>query len=145
MSYLSDEIAEAVSVLKMSAHRLPADETERIRRRLHDRFGWDPGHLGVSLGKESESLHHPEAWSWVSEFVGHASEAVLLFPMCDEQEAWIFPNGESTVSVLGECTGFIFFVTSQRADYLLAFDDHDCLIGAGTAAAWIRIRRASLE
>ena len=44
---------------------------------------------------------------------------------------WKFKSVKDLVSVLGECYGFPFCITSQKADYILCFDEHDCLIGSG--------------
>lgn len=142
MSYISDEVSDAVSALGITARRLSADEADLIRDRLHDRFGLDSQHFSVYLSHESESLHDPKAWSWLSQFVG-GSEAILLFPKCNEPEGWEFPDGGTIVRVLEECSGFVFFVTTKNNDCLIAFDDHDCLIGAGTAAEWVRTLRSS--
>jgi hypothetical protein len=50
---------------------------------------------------------------------------------------WIIPDGSTLTSILSETIGFPFYVTSLNTDYMLCFDDHDCLIANGKAVEWI--------
>ena len=50
---------------------------------------------------------------------------------------WIVPSGSALTSILSETFGFRFYVTSSEADYILCFDDHDCLIANGKAVECI--------
>jgi hypothetical protein len=50
---------------------------------------------------------------------------------------WIIPSGSILTSILSATIGFPFYVTSLNTDYILCFDDHDCLIANGKAVEWI--------
>lgn len=50
---------------------------------------------------------------------------------------WLIPSGKALTSILSETIGFPFYVTSKDAQYMLCFDDHDCLIATGKAVEWI--------
>lgn len=50
---------------------------------------------------------------------------------------WKFKSGKDLVAVLGECSGCPFCITSQKADYILCFDDRDCLISLGRIQNWL--------
>ena len=137
MTHISDEIAEVVSELCIAAERLAPKSTHILRNRLHDKFGLDLNHFSIYVEGRVESIHDKDAWLWIDQFTAD-SELILLFPKSNEPDGWRFPDGETLVKVLAECSGFVFIVTNSNTEFLLAFDDHDCLIGAGTSANWIR-------
>ena len=137
MAYISEEIVETAAALGFPIDRLPAERTARIREELRNRFGLDPDHFSIHLTKDYESVHSTSGWSWISEFLG-TGEVLMLFPPSSDPEAWRFPTGDMVVPLLSECSGFVFILTCPSFEYLLAFEEHDCLVGAGTAREWIR-------
>src|SRR5690349_5382209 len=86
---------------------------------------------------DSCSIHHKDAWTWIAEFLS-ARPVLLLIDDSTEKSAVQITPGYGVVSVLGECTGFVFYITNDRLDYLLCFNDHDVLIGSGTAFDWVK-------
>ena len=76
----------------------------------------------------------------LTEYVG--DEEVLLFVNPeDSQIMWKFDNGTDLESLLSESSGFPFCITSEKANYILCFEDHDCLVGVGEAASWVKEQR----
>jgi hypothetical protein len=141
MSYLSDEVAAAVEALGIHAHRLARNDADRLRRRVGARYGLDPRNLLWGTACEgAEVIHDPMAWSWLDDFVPDSAVYLLFHPFADS-DVWVLPDGHSLARVIGECSGFWFYACSEEAEYLLCYDDHDCLIGLGTATDWIRTLR----
>jgi hypothetical protein len=62
----------------------------------------------------------------------------LLYDCWDDHySAFLVPTGKVVVSLLSECFGFVFYVTNERLEFILSQNDHDYLLGAGTARAWV--------
>ena len=88
-----------------------------------------------------ESVQDSDSWSLIRG--GVSSGAVVMFFEKDRDFSMVrFSHGGDVVAVLRECTGFEFYLTNPEAEYLLCFNHHDFLIGAGTAEDWIRELRA---
>lgn len=136
MEYISREIEEVSRALSIPAILLPPEETSRIREALRDRYEVDWRHDSVMIESATAHVYHPQAWSWLSEFIGD-KEVIMLFNVGNDPDAWIIPSGHDLVRILAETFGFIFFMTSRSFDYVMAFDDNDCLIGAGRASGWV--------
>lgn len=140
-SFISEEIENVTSSLNISAHPMLDHEAERLREIVYKRYDIDPKSPGVMIHSSTSSVHDPQAWSRIREFLSN-DEAILFFREWDDDEVmWVFPDGESLHECLAETFGFVFFITNKSASFLLAFEDHDCLIGAGGAEEWVRSLR----
>lgn len=77
------------------------------------------------------------AWTWLAEFVDDGPVLLLLQkdldPVC-----LLVPRGRDIGRLLAETFHFVFYITRDDLSFLLAYDDHDCLIGCGSAVEWIR-------
>ncbi len=139
MGYLADEIENAALQLDIMLPKLNITEIELIRSKLAYSFSKDPD-LPWSLShqnlKNTQSLHDPKGWMLIQDYVQH-NLVVLFVNPDDEEDMWIVPSGIALTSILSETIGYVFYVTSLEADYLLCFDDHDCLIAAGEAIKWL--------
>jgi hypothetical protein len=65
---------------------------------------------------------------------------VLLFDLSNEAEMFQVPSGTALHDLLYNTFGFVFYVTDSEATYLICFNDHDFLIGCGSARRWIEER-----
>lgn len=52
--------------------------------------------------------------------------------------AFRFRDGADLVLTIGECPMFAFYVVDEGKTSLLAFNDHDFLVGCGAAAEWVQ-------
>jgi len=140
MGFLANEIENAASELGIAISKLDTDEMHKIRKKLAERFSTEPefpGRLSYQNLKDRQSIHDQEGWSLIEKFVGESK--VILFVNPDQEKyMWLIPSGKALTSILSETIGFPFYVTSKEADYMLCFDDHDCLIATGKAIEWIR-------
>jgi hypothetical protein len=68
-------------------------------------------------------------------------EAYLLTSQECDRSVVFLKNGLNLSAILGECTGFIFYLTDLNFTYLICFNDHDILIGAGAAIDWVKSKR----
>lgn len=86
---------------------------------------------------ERESICDPNAWEWLGQFVGDNKVLLILEPR-DSETVLLLSNGADLVELLGNSFHFVFYVCDTSFSYLLAFNDHDYLIGCGTSIKWIR-------
>lgn len=81
-------------------------------------------------------MHDPDGWRRISEYV--TGVAILLIEGSDDDHlGFRFEDRTELTRVLEESSNFVFYVTDPAGSYLLAFNDHDYLIAAGTARAWL--------
>ncbi|NJL77645.1 MAG: hypothetical protein HC836_35460 [Richelia sp. RM2_1_2] len=140
MGYLADEIENAASELGITLSKLHIGEVLEIRKKLAENFSIEPEfpwRLSYQNLKNTQSIHHSKGWSFIQDYVGE-EEIILFVNPNEEKDMWIIPSGSALTSILGETIGFPLYVTSRDTDYMLCFDDHDCLIANGKAVEWIR-------
>ena len=46
-------------------------------------------------------------------------------------------NGLHLSTILGDCFGFVYYLTNLNYEYIIGETDHGVLIGTGTAKKWI--------
>jgi hypothetical protein len=139
MGYLADEIESAALILNIVLSKINIEEIEEIRSKLAYSFSKEPDFpwkLSYQNLKNIQSFCDPKGWMLIQDYVKNNN--VILFVNPDqEKDMWIIPSGSALTLILGETIGFPFYVTSQETDYLLCFDDHDCLIATGKATEWL--------
>jgi hypothetical protein len=146
MQPVLSEILEAAKALGSSIQVIPLSQQDS-KKIIVEAWGKFANRTGGSaplweyLGNTC-SVHNEDAWRWVADFLD-TSPVLLLIDDSTERSAVQITPGYGVVSVLEECTGFVFYITNDQLDYLLCFNDHDVLIGAGTAIDWVRSRRVS--
>lgn len=143
MGYFAEEIAKGAAEIGVSFSLIDKVKALQIKARLAPKFtdeGNHPKRLSWQNLKNVKSIHDPDAWELIEEFAPR-EEVILFIDPSEEEVMWCFNNGTDLVAVLAECIPFPFCVISGNADYMLCFDDHDCLIGVGTAADWIETLR----
>jgi hypothetical protein len=93
---------------------------------------------------DATGVQFPEGWRRLADFLGTAP-ALLLFDPHDEKTYFEFDSGVDIPRVIEECFGFEFYVTDRQTSFLLCFNHHDFLIGAGAARAWVAGIKAELS
>jgi hypothetical protein len=130
-----DEIRSAVEELKVDVLELGDDAVRVIENGVERAFAEPgPGALWERL-RASRGVQNSEGWRRVGEFSGGATN--LLVRDAQGACAFRFARSEDIPLALAQCSGFEFYVCDDGLNYLLAFNHHDFLIGAGTAAAWL--------
>ncbi|MGH8450659.1 MAG: hypothetical protein ACRESD_15510, partial [Pseudomonas sp.] len=72
--------------------------------------------------------YNPNFWS---EIENHIHKKDLTFLVFDSwYRAWKISNARDISSILGETTGYPFWVTDNKLTFLVHMDDHDCIIWA---------------
>jgi hypothetical protein len=136
MKHLAEEVIREAKALGYSLAMLDFSSSLNLKDVLSERYqirSW--ARVWENLGEYS-SVQNPDAWNWLDEFIS-GDEAVMFFDEEDDKGMVAFDWGTPVVPVLSECTGFEFYLTNRNGDYLLCFNHHDFLIGAGGANEWV--------
>jgi hypothetical protein len=140
MGYIDREIEEVSARLKIDYHVMAVDETIKIKQKLAANFSDRPRLVSWQTLVDFTSTHDPDGWLKIASF--RPKEPALLFINPElESSLWYFPSSKLLVEMLGESIGFPFCVTSLKADYIICFDDSDCLIATGEAKSWLEVVR----
>ncbi len=75
------------------------------------------------------SWHDPKAWSYIHRYCKDGEVFVVVdLPY---RLGYVFESAADWTQVLGETTGFEFYMTDRETTYLVGHNDHDYLIVGG--------------
>ena len=96
------------------------------------------GHLWERLNARA-SVQDPDGWQHIFGLV--TGPVILLVHDSQGQCAFRLQSPAELQNVIEETSNFEFYVTNDELSYLLGFNHHDFLIGAGEAEAGVRVLR----
>ena len=136
MGYLAEEVVNACKLFTTKCEILSTQQATEIRSKVETGFS-SPGDSPLwSRLTAYAGVYNQEGWRLVETYTN--GQPILLFFEPHLDNAIVLLSDSSKLSkILGECSGFIFYVTSIPLDYLICFNDHDSLMGAGKAKEWI--------
>ncbi|KFF43292.1 MULTISPECIES: hypothetical protein [Pseudomonas] len=129
MSYLEDEIDAAFNTLNIGAGKLDSSELNLLINALTRKFFKSQSNVldPIELNEKSTE-HNPDFWK---EIPYRISERDLILVVFDSAyTAWKIDNSRVLASVLGETTGYPFWITDSEITFLVHMDDHNCVIWA---------------
>jgi hypothetical protein len=142
MHFLGEELEEVGDRLGYAVTRLRPEDADRLRASLLARYSEDPVRLGFGWLRAAQTTHDPNAWRSLGGFTD-GRECLLFFPADDEPGMWQFHGGDRLVQLLSETTQADFFLASPELEFLIYFDDHDCVIACGDASPWVASLRGA--
>jgi hypothetical protein len=138
---LKELILEAATNTGVDARMIEGQAVRDILDRLLEKYGADTrfefGHANLKPG-EYAAVQHPDSWIWVDEFM--TDEPVLFFyesSLSGDDAIFWLPSGHDVTKILNDCVEFQYYVTNEPMEYMICHNDHDYIIGAGRAKAWI--------
>ena len=129
MNYLEEEIDEALKTLEVNAIKLESGELTALISALTKKFFTVESNVldPVNLN-ERTTEHNPKFWQEIQHQIHKQG---LIFLVYDSRyRAWKVDNAQDITSILGETTGYPFWVTDNDLTFLVHMDDHDCVIWA---------------
>lgn len=84
----------------------------------------------------ASAVYAPNGWRYITTFT-QSHSFLFFFDVPDDEAVLLLEACSQVTEVLAQCTGFVFYVTNPTNNYVICFNDHDMLIGVGTAAGWI--------
>jgi hypothetical protein len=134
----SGEVIEALQLLKLDHKILLPDVSKFVLKNVLDEFT-DEKEYSYPLWEKIinyKSVQYKYAWELFSNILKD-EKVILFFDFSDDKTMFSFEDGSVLTEVFENCFRFIFYLTNEENTFLLAFNDHDYLIGAGQAIKWI--------
>ncbi|MEM9411239.1 MAG: hypothetical protein AAGA30_09005 [Planctomycetota bacterium] len=139
--FLKTWLSEAAITTGKILTQLPQTEAKFIFQTIRNKFAAPNTSLPCAalwhILHSNESCRKQDGWKDVCKYVGE-SNAYLCVQQDDIADVFTVNSGNELRLLLGECPLFEFYVTNLNFEYLLCFNDHDYLIGCGTAAEWVK-------
>lgn len=138
MSYIKDAIVEAVESSHIKVQEVDASASISIRlniERLYTEYrSTQP--LWERLS-DDVSKHDTDGWRAIGDYP-YDNTVTIFFDEKSEGTMYYLNSCKDVVTLISECSGFVFYVTNNDCSFLLCHNDHDYLIGAGEAKDWVR-------
>ncbi|MFL1479446.1 hypothetical protein [Pseudomonas grimontii] len=129
MSYLEEEIDDAFRSLEISSRKLQTYETTALINNLTKKFfTFESSFLDPVELNEKNSEHNPNFWKEIQYRINQKD--LILLVLDSTYSGWEIDNAQDIASILGETTGYPFWVTDSKLTFLVHMDDHDCVIWA---------------
>ncbi|WPN52365.1 hypothetical protein QMK52_26285 [Pseudomonas sp. P9_2] len=124
MSYLEDEIDAAFNTLNIDAGKLDSSELNLLINALTRKFFKSQSNVldPIELNEKSTE-HNPDFWKEIPYRISEKDLVLVVFDSA--YTAWKIDNSRVLASVLGETTGYPFWITDSEITFLVHMDDHD--------------------
>lgn len=140
MSFIKDAIVEASNTSGCTLELRTEEESKVIRNCIEEKYASNSGVLSLWERLEGEaSRYDPDGWKAIGQFPCD-DMVTIFFDREDEVVMYRVKSCLDLVKLLSECPGFVFYLTDDKCSFLLCHNDHDYLIGAGSAKDWVRVR-----
>jgi hypothetical protein len=139
MSFIKDAVSAAIKSTLLELIEVDVHESISIRDKVENLYSsrksalplWERLVDSVSAGK-----YNPDGWKEIGSY-SYEDVVTLFFEYGDEKTMYSVRSCADVVSIMCECPGFVFYVTNSDCTFLICFNDHDYLIGAGEAKEWV--------
>jgi len=136
--YVVDEIRRAATELDVPVEELSADQIMELRDALGQVYGSGGGPLTFETMTGKASRQKEDGYLDLAGFLRSGPHTLFYdSPGFADQAGVRFADGAGVSPVLAECFGFPFYVTDEEHTFVVGMNDHDYLIGVGTAAPWV--------
>lgn len=137
MGFIRNAILDASNATHCAVVQLNDEESVRIRNCVEEKYAAGIGQLPLWERLKSDfSKYDPEGWRVISDFP-FDNRVTMFFDRESEANMYSISSCKEAVKILSECPGFVFYITDEGCSFLLCHNDHDYLIGAGSAKDWI--------
>ncbi|CRM77390.1 hypothetical protein [Pseudomonas sp. 52 E 6] len=129
MNYLEAEIDEAVIALKIAHRKLTAEDINKLISALTKKFfKFENTLLDPMEFNNISSEHNPNFWREIKDRIKKTDLTLMVFDT--DYRAWKINNSHDLADILGETTGYPFWVTDSELTFLIHLDDHNWVISA---------------
>ena len=129
MNYLEEEIDEAFIALGIEFRKLEPEELKALIKALTNRFFKSESNVLDPIEMNEKSTEqNPGFWKEVQNRIYKKDLTLLVFD--SRYTAWEVESSQDISSILGETTGYPFWVTDSNLTFLVHMDDHDCVLWA---------------
>jgi hypothetical protein len=142
MKSIREEIVEAMLQLKIEPNDLGSVEFQNFQGQFLSTFTSSGEYIfpiWENLVVDKCSIQSHMAWKFIGEmeFSNVEGPFILVFEQSTELGCFLFDSPTAISATLGECNPFMYYITNRSFEFLLCENDHDFLIAAGNAKAWM--------
>jgi len=132
----SHHIIQSLTLFQISFRLLEEKEAEVIRSQVMKRYTIPTDRPIWESLSDHASIQNVNGWRLIDDYLSGAS-FVIFFDAKRDRLMVEVSSGASLTRILEECIEFEFYITDPETTYLICFNHHDFLIGAGAAKQWI--------
>ncbi|WP_431294719.1 hypothetical protein [Pedobacter sp. P26] len=128
----SNEVLEAAKIINYELVLLPVEKSKKVLQIVLEKFCHKEKY-SFPLWEDivdRDSIRYKFAWELFNQIFDKES-VVLFFDHDDDENMFLFDDGGVLTKIFENCYKFVFYITNLNNDFLIAFNDHDYLIGAG--------------
>ena len=129
-------IDEALKRTGVLATQLTLDHAQRLRSRVEERFAQAGSKPLWARFSRSIGRRRSDGWRLISRFF-ECRPVVLFADRSEDGRMWLFSSGFDVERVLGESSGFEFYLTDEDGASVLCFNHHDFIVGVGASVDWL--------
>ncbi|WP_411379947.1 hypothetical protein [Pseudomonas sp. MPB26] len=129
MSYLEEEIDEVLNALKINHNKTHSEDLKKLVKKITGKFFRSESQILDPVNLiETATEYNPNFWKEIPERIKKTDLMLLVFDT--DYRAWELRDAQDLASVIGETTGYPFWVTDHNLTFLVYLDDHDCVLWA---------------
>jgi hypothetical protein len=131
---IADDVVREALAAGGSAKILASEDAKAFIGKLWQKFTIlpRPGHVLWEHLEHASSIHDPDGWRQAETICGEGDVCMLIEDFGRQSVVWL-SSSKLLTHVLAETISFVFYLCDTEQTYLVCFNDHDMLIGAGSA------------
>jgi hypothetical protein len=137
MGYVKDAILDLLNQEDCQYDLLPETQCDALWQKIQTRFGFASGYCTNQPGVDEYRFRCDRVDTLIGTVIPRSAHVLFV-----EDEGSVFAirlnDRAHTANLVGEMFDFCFAITSEYAEYVIAFDDHGSIQGLGPAAQWLR-------
>jgi hypothetical protein len=135
MKPVGDEFLRAAVVSGVTVGRRSQAQASLLHQQMRSFFGEEHTYWLWEGLKNCISFRDPLGWRLIPEFLKN-HPALVFFNEFDDQRVFEISTGDDLLAILSESYGYEFYVTNDKADFLVCFNHHDFVIACGSAVTF---------
>lgn len=137
MRYIADDFIEEAERQCISYNEIGNEEALVIRNTIEQKYCKKNGRpLWERIKVDTSGIHSPSNKNIFND-LNIIDEIFVFFEEDTDKTIFKLNNINELIKIVNELFGFIFYVTNYDEDFLLCWNDHEFIIGAGIAKQWI--------
>ena len=135
---LEEKIDRIIKRLGIKANKLDKRESVAVIRQTLFKFCEQEEYAYPMWShiKHFVSAVDPKGWKSIADFTKD-QRTIMFFEWDEGKTMYLFEKGNDIPDVLDEMFCFVFYLVDPNYKYILCFNDHDYLIGAGDVKSWL--------
>lgn len=129
MNYLEVEIDDVLDSLRIDHKKLTTEEVSSLIKALtRSFFTTEKPTLDPMNFNETNSEYNSNFWKEITKHIKKTDLTLIVYDT--NYRAWRINTPQDIEALIGETTGYPFWLTDGNLTFLIHLDDHDCVSSA---------------